>query len=298
MELLHSHELSIIKLLQQFRNPALDSFFQFLNFFDRGEFFFVLIPIIWMVYSWKMGLKLFYIILLNAAVNFALKGIFQEPRPYHIDSSLGLIAVPGFGFPSGAAQTTILLSGILIHAWKNKWAWFVAANYIFWVSLSRIYLGVHFPSDILGGYMVGAGLFLAYLYGMPRAEKYLNGLSRPILLVYSLVLPLSLLLLSTPFFLTIVFAAMGVGLGTFISAQRNLFPEPASNWKDGLIGGAIGVLGTFFVAELFAQIPLDNQTFKLMIKLFTVGCWASLGASVVYRKIWAEDPRPSPKEHL
>lgn len=79
----HSSELEIIRFIQEFRNPILDGFFKFLDFFDRQEFFFVLIPAVWLGKGWKWGLRLFYILFLSSLTNHALKEFFLSPRPFH-----------------------------------------------------------------------------------------------------------------------------------------------------------------------------------------------------------------------
>jgi undecaprenyl-diphosphatase len=160
--MLHDLELEVINFIHQFRNPLFDEFFKFLDFFDRKEFFLVLIPILWLWLGWTTALRLSCILILSSLVNHALKEYFLYPRPFHLDSNVGIIQVNGFGFPSGAAQTVILLSGAFLVSWKSSWKWAVALTYILLVSFSRIYLGVHFPSDILGGWIVGFGLLAIY----------------------------------------------------------------------------------------------------------------------------------------
>src|SRR5574342_1208746 len=101
---IYEKQLEFIRWLHEFRTPWLDSFFKFLGYFDRVEFLFVLIPAVWIGYHWEPGLRLFYILMLNSATNGAIKSVFTEPRPFHVDPTLGIIQVGGYGFPSGAAQ--------------------------------------------------------------------------------------------------------------------------------------------------------------------------------------------------
>lgn len=174
--MLHDLELNFIHFIHEFRVPHFDQFFKFLNFFDRMEFFYIFIPFVWLRWGWKMGLRVLCILLLSKLSNHTLKHIFLSPRPFHIDPSVGIIQVKGWGFPSGAAQTVILLSGILINAWKSAWKWVVALSYIVLISFSRIYLGLHFPSDILAGWVVGFGLWAVYTYVFPPLEEHLGKL--------------------------------------------------------------------------------------------------------------------------
>ncbi len=215
--------LEFVKFVQGFRNPVLDIFFEFLNFFDTLGFFVLLVPTIWVWFGWKTGLRFFYILVLtNFSIN-SLKELFATPRPYQIDSGLGLLQTSGgsFGFPSGAATNVILLSGILICAWRSPWRWVVAFIYVSLISLSRIYLGMHFPIDILGGWALGFLLWLVYVYLFPLIERMLEKMKPISLLALSQIVPLLLLLWrhSTS---AIAFCgiAMAFGIGIFIWKRK------------------------------------------------------------------------------
>jgi len=51
-------QMEFVRWVHTFRTPFLDEFFRFLAFFDTLQFFFILIPTIWLCHSWKHGLKL------------------------------------------------------------------------------------------------------------------------------------------------------------------------------------------------------------------------------------------------
>ncbi len=102
-------------------------------------------------------------------LNHFFKLIIDRPRP-----SMDLIAVrdivSGLGFPSGHAYQSlialgfvILLANIIIEkTWLRMSLQIFIVILIFTIGLSRIYLGVHWPSDVLGGYLLG-GLLLVFL---------------------------------------------------------------------------------------------------------------------------------------
>jgi membrane-associated phospholipid phosphatase len=280
-------ELDWIYFLHQFRTPLLDEFFKALNFFDRSEFFFILIPTVWLGYHWKAGFKLFYLFVISNLINHALKEFFAYPRPFHFDAELGIIQVKGYGFPSGAAQSVILLSGLLLIYWKSHWKWLVALSYAFLISLSRLYLGVHFPSDIVGGWIVGGLLLILFLFLHPRLEGRLETLSLPALFAISQLIPLLLLILeySLPA-IRVCSTAMGMGLGLCIVHRHHLFISAPKDYREMTIRAIIGVLGTFACYELTSLLLFSSSTVYLFMQFFLLGLWTSLGANLVLRMIF------------
>ena len=105
------------------------------------------------VLAWVMGGS---VILDNA-----LKYGFQRARPVPF---FGLVP-NSYSFPSGHALFSfclyVALAGIAVQrvssAWVRGLIWVFAAGLIALVGISRIYLGVHYPSDVFGGYLAGAG---------------------------------------------------------------------------------------------------------------------------------------------
>ena len=115
-----------------------------------------------------------YWLILNAFIiqgggNTALKLIFDRPRP----SGEHLVSASGTSFPSGHSMGSMLLYGTLIillpQFIKNKplriLIQILLGCLILLVGTSRIYLGVHYPSDVLGGFLAGA-CWLALSYPM------------------------------------------------------------------------------------------------------------------------------------
>lgn len=276
-------QLQCIEKLQAIRCPLVDAFFKCLNFFDTQPFVFILIPAIWLGISWKWGARLFYLLALNSICNFSLKLFFALPRPFQLDPSLGVITVDGYGFPSGGAQTALVLGGVLIYTFKKRWAWIVGLNYFFWISLSRLYLGVHFPMDVLGGWVVGAFVLAMYITVRPWIEKRLHTWNLVSLLCLSQALPLALL--SSGYFTKVCTAAMGVGFGLFLASRYHLslpIPKTASQafWR-----ALLGVGGTFIFYYALRALPIGPAKLHTFVTHFLVALWLSVGAAVVWRNI-------------
>jgi undecaprenyl-diphosphatase len=273
-------QIEMIQYIHQIRSPLLDQFFKLLNYFDRLEFFFVLIPIVWLWFGWKWGLRLFYILLLSYFTNHSLKEFFGLPRPFHVDPSVGVIEVKGFGFPSGTGQNVILLSGILLTNWKSHWRFFVAAIYSLLISFSRIYLGLHYFTDILGGWGVGFFLFLVFRYIFPLIEKRLHHMSPLSLFALSQIVPLLLLFwCSTKNCVQMVSIAMGFAIGVLGIYSNQLFLEKPKSYFSRAV---VGVLGAFLFYGALTLIPMENAN---GLKFLALAIWTALGNQLLCKKL-------------
>lgn len=246
----------------------------------------LLISIIWIGLSRRQGIKLFYILMFSSLVNTMLKNVFQEPRPFLLDPTLGVIQVGGYGFPSGAAQSAVLLPGILLSCQRNKWSWLISANYFFWISLSRVYLGVHFPSDLLGGWLIGLALLLIYLYAFPTAERILDKCAMWISLAASILMPLILTyFFNSPTAIKLAGAAIGAGIGIFIFTWKKLYLDDPNNNIEMISRMVWGASGTFAVYALAGLFPLQNRGAGTAFPFFCFGLWLGLGAPALWHMI-------------
>ena len=80
----------------------------------------------------------------------------------------------GYGFPSGHVITAVMLSALIARQLNHRWIWFVGIIYVMVVGWARMYTGVHYPHDVLGGLLIGIVLALIYHRLLRRFEAVIQ----------------------------------------------------------------------------------------------------------------------------
>ncbi|MBN2387669.1 MAG: phosphatase PAP2 family protein [Anaerolineales bacterium] len=129
---------------------------KFFSFLGTEDFFMFILPVLFWCVDMGLGLRVGFILMIGTCLNDALKIALHGPRPYWYDpQARALSAETSFGAPSGHAETAASVWGMLAARLRRGWAWVVAILLAVIIGLSRIYLGVHFPHDVLLGWLVG-----------------------------------------------------------------------------------------------------------------------------------------------
>jgi membrane-associated phospholipid phosphatase len=137
---------------------------QFFSSMGTEELPMLLIPLIYWNINTLIGLQISLILVISNGLNDILKIFFHDPRPYWYSTKIMAYAAEySFGLPSGHAQNAMAFWAMLALGFRKKWLWVVSITLIFLIGLSRIYLGVHFPTDVLVGWLIGACLLLAFI---------------------------------------------------------------------------------------------------------------------------------------
>ena len=124
----------------------------------------------------KFGIPVAVVAIVGSAINKTIKHIMVRPRP---DVSLHLIEQGGWSFPSGHSISGLLLYGFMVWLLRRYFEDRRIVNIatvvltILWVGigLSRIYLGVHYPTDVLGGWLLGTVVMIAAIVIIDKTDK-------------------------------------------------------------------------------------------------------------------------------
>lgn len=173
MDALQQWGIGLVVLLQRL-SPGLDQGMRFLSFLGREEFFLGFTAFLYWCVNPAWGLRALAALLLSDSVNGVLKWAAHEPRPYWMSPQVKALSIESsYGMPSGHAQTGAAYWGMLATLIRRPWAWPAAAVLVLAISVSRLYLGVHFPHDVAAGWIIGALLLFLYLRIEPRLGAWL-----------------------------------------------------------------------------------------------------------------------------
>ena len=129
---------------------------QIFSFLGTEDFFMLALPMLYWYVDSMLGIRVALILMLSTNINSAFKLAFHGPRPYWYSPKVRALATEtSFGVPSGHAQGAVVFWGLLATYLRKWWSWLVAILFILLIGLSRLYLGVHFPHDVLLGWLIG-----------------------------------------------------------------------------------------------------------------------------------------------
>ncbi len=137
---------------------------RFFSYLGTEDFFFLVLPLIYWSIDSALGLRVGLILATSSMFNYMGKLFFAGPRPYWISSHVrALWPETSFGVPSGHAQHAMSVWGIIAAHRKQVWVWVIVGLLIFFIGFSRIFLGAHFPHDVLFGWLAGGVILWAFV---------------------------------------------------------------------------------------------------------------------------------------
>lgn len=187
-------DVLITKEFQENQNPWLHGLMAFVSFFGNVGWLFAALVVVAVVFLWFARLRLEAVVMavevvFSAVINVALKYLVNRPRP-----TTRLVdvfqAATGQSFPSGHVMSYVAFFGLLFSfgvillsgsRWWHKLVLIIPAFFVVFVGPSRIYLGDHWASDVLGAYLIG-GVILGitiWVYLNLKARGVLTGPKSP-----------------------------------------------------------------------------------------------------------------------
>jgi hypothetical protein len=260
----------------------------------------VVLFILWCVNE-KKGLRLGIVLILSVWINGAVKDLFRQPRPYELDPSVGRALESGYGLPSGHAQISLVFL-ILLAVWmgnrtgrRGRYALRAAAVLmILLTGFTRLYLGVHFPTDVLAGWLLGGLVLGLYALLGRHIEAALNaGGSRACMISCAGAALLMNALRPGRVYLGALFLGFGLGY----ALMRGRFPFSARAGTDNkpplaafgprCIAGALGTALIYLglKAPAYASLPGDYYAIARFIQYGLWGFWPTAAAPWLFLRL-------------
>jgi len=159
--------------------PVLDKFFSIITNVNNWYIAYVILLLISFIKGGKRGkiaaiLVIILIVVTDQLGHKVIKEIFQRIRPCNAlaDAFVPLGCQGTFSFPSNHATNNFATAFFFYVLYpKLKWALFITASL---VAISRVYLGLHYPSDIAGGAIIGSAFGYLFALGALQLEKYFS----------------------------------------------------------------------------------------------------------------------------
>lgn len=232
--------MSFLYFLEGLRNPILDFLFSVITLCGEETVFMAIGMIVFWCVNKHDGYYLLCVGFIGTLLNQFLKMMFRIPRPWVKDPSFTIVesareAATGYSFPSGHTQTSVGLFGGLALRYRQTALRIVSLVLCVLVPLSRLYLGVHTPLDVL----VSTAIALGLIFGLsPLFKKASESPKTMYAILFSLTALMAVYLCFISLFRFPESVYLPENVGNLVSAQKNGFT---------LMGCILGLLVVYTV---------------------------------------------------
>ncbi len=257
-------------------SPALDSVFKAINFLQTEEFFLLALPIVWWCIDKRIGASLAILFLSSDYFVRLLKGLTALPRPYQLDPRVRpLDPQTDTSFPSAGTMATLVFWGYLATQFRRRALWVWAIIAIVLVALARVYLGAHYPTDVIASIIIGAIILALVLSGnvierivsAPRTAQWIAAVAVPIVLAAIYLSAETAVGLG---------AMLGFGVGLLLEDQFVRF-DPRGVWWKQILKLALGLaIALGLRLAIKPLLPVGNLSD--MVRYAVIGLWLGAGA--------------------
>lgn len=273
---------SVILWIQQFSSPAADVFVQGVTMLGEEYVFMFALTFVYWCIDKAYGAQLSYTFFFSMFFNSTLKVAIGAPRPIGVEGirTLREHTATGFAFPSGHTQATATFWYYLMISLKKPWITFLGILIITLMGLSRMYLGVHWPADVIGG--IAGGILFVHIGRAVYSASY--GKQQYLLpVLFGIALIPAVFFVQDKDFTTLASIVAGASAGFMIEQKYICYTIPES-WKFRLLNCFIG-LSMFLVLREGGKLVIPEGIWSYLIRYSLIGFWAAAGAPWIFTLI-------------
>lgn len=287
-------EPALMVWLQNILGDAGASIATFVTMLGEETVMVAILGFIYWCYDKKFGIYVGTNLMVGLVANPMIKNIFLRYRPYMVHPEVKCLKpvhegdlydplLQGFSFPSGHTSNSSTMYFSLPVYEKKKWLVAIGILIPFFVGLSRVCLGVHYPTDVMAGWLLGAVVVAVLTF-----------LQKKIQVKWKLYLLITLLTIPGCFYCTSndYFTCLGMMIGFFAAAlfeEKYVQFENTKDWKKSIIR-VVGGLAVFLIANvvlkaLFGFINVEEIANLLRVIRYGVLVFITMGIYPVLFKI-------------
>ncbi|WP_263322240.1 phosphatase PAP2 family protein [Endozoicomonas sp. Mp262] len=298
------NDFQLIAELQGFFS-LFDSMLRWLSLHAYSKHYLLLTAILYWTGHQVLAIRLACATLVSTLVFGSLRHFFASPRPYWLEPSMfNGVKEGGYGMPSGHTQNAITFWGLTAWSLKKTLITVMAVLIIAIIALSRLYLGVHFPLQVLIGCSIGLGIVVIWSQCETKTVRWLKNRSVPTrLTVVSLASLLPLLITvslreignlgdgsnsATPYAFISLLTGLLLGISASLTIKQNNTVPRLSPWLLFFTRAIPGAIITLILWQQTSSTPttISQPMFiysYCLIRGFLFSVWAILLWPWLYR---------------
>lgn len=292
-------QLNILKFFQSMRTPVLNVLFLILTISTEVPVIILFTAITYWCINKKYGQKLLFTLIPNIIINTGIKELVKAPRPIGLEGieSLRTHTATGYSFPSGHTQSATTFWTTLMIIFKKKWLYILGTIIIFGVGISRLYLGVHWPVDVIFGWIFGIvfTVIFAKLFDIVDESKNYK-------LLYFILVPfiLFIFIVKSESYIKYLGLLLGLIIGYIIEDKFIKFKtindykrEEDTNYKENnnknyivkcVYRFILGIITLGILYLVLDYIMIDNAIFS-SIKYLIISLYAIVGVPALFKVV-------------